>query len=96
MTETNESLADLISRFSDPDAVPSTIARVSLTDALADGRDPLDILTYFARLGLPILTLDDLLKINAEPDEEEIRAFRVDEGVAVVVASESEWIVFTP
>jgi hypothetical protein len=34
--------------------------------------------------------------INGDETEEEIRSFRVAEGVAVVVASDGVWTLFTP
>jgi hypothetical protein len=64
--------------------------------AVAGGDDPLNLLAYLAGLGVPVRALEDLLKINIDPDEEELHAFLVEEGVAVAVASQGEWILFTP
>jgi hypothetical protein len=96
MTDTPERLEDLLRRFALPDALPPSVPRVSLAAAVAGGSDPLDIITYLAGLGIAVRTLDDLLAINDDPDEEEVHSFRVAEGVAVSVASQGEWLVFTP
>lgn len=91
MTKKPESLDDLLCRFGGPATVP----RVSLTETLAAGGDSLDIIAYLAFLGCPVFTLDDLLRINGDQDEEEVRAFRVREGVAVAIVSQGEWLLFT-
>ncbi len=39
---------------------------------------------------------DDPLRINDDDTEEEIHAFRVVEGVAVVMASDGSWRLFEP
>ena len=70
--------------------------RLSLAEAPRDGDDPLHILPYLAGLGLTIGSLDDLLRINDDATEEEIHAFRVEEGVAVTVASDGLWQLFVP
>jgi hypothetical protein len=36
------------------------------------------------------------LRINDDPDEEEIHAFKVVEGVAVSLASDGVWALYTP
>jgi hypothetical protein len=96
MTDTPETLADLLRRHSDPDTEPPAVPRVSLAEAAAGGGDPLDVLAYLAGLGITVRTLDDLLAINSDPDEEEVHSFRVAEGVAVAIASQGEWLLFTP
>ena len=96
MTEPTETLADLVRRYTDPDADPPAIPRVSLAGAVAAGADPLDVLAYLAGLGIAVRTLDDLLRINADSDEDELSCFRVAEGVAVSVASQGGWLLFTP
>ena len=74
--------------------MPREAPRVSLAEALRGGDDPLHILPYLAGLGLTVGSLDDLLRINDDPTEEEIHAFRVEEGVAVTVASDGLWQLF--
>ncbi len=96
MTQPTETLADLVRRYCDRDAIPAVVPRVSLAAAVAASADPLDVLAYLAGLGIAVRTLDDLLKINADPGEEELHCFRVAEGVAVSVASQGEWLLFTP
>jgi hypothetical protein len=74
----------------------SPAAIVSLSDARRAGDDPLHILSYTARLGVKIETLEQLLTgINSLENEEELSAFQCREGVAVSVASDDEWILFT-
>ncbi|HLO75166.1 MAG TPA: hypothetical protein VK196_01765 [Magnetospirillum sp.] len=64
--------------------------------ALATGEDPGRILFYLATLGLRPTTLDELLAaVNDLEDEEELHAWPVAEGVAVSVASDGTWHVFT-
>jgi hypothetical protein len=96
MIDTPEGLDALLRRFACQDAEPSAVPRVSLAAALARGSDPLDIIAYLTGLGIAVRTLDDLLKINGDPDEEELHSFRVAEGVAISVASQGEWLLFTP
>ncbi len=96
MTQPTETLADLVRRYCEQDAIPAVVPRVSLAAAVAAGADPLDVLAYLAGLGIAVRTLDDLLRINADPEEEELHCFRVAEGVAVSVASQGEWLLFTP
>jgi hypothetical protein len=54
------------------------------------------VLTYLAGLGLEVRSLDALLLINGDDTEEELHAFRVAEGVAVTIASDGLWMLFTP
>lgn len=69
---------------------------VTLSSALVDGDDPLHILSYIRSLGVQPQTLQQLHSgINGLRDEEELFAFRCREGVAVSVASDDEWILFT-
>ena len=86
----------LAARFSDPGDEPD-VTYVSFPDALRGGPDPGQILTYLTTLGLPppqsLQQLHDT--INAIPDEEELKAWIVTEGVAVSVASDNAWFVFT-
>ena len=94
METPQETLASLIGRYADPDQPPADVPRVSLAKALRDGDDPLHILAYLAGLGLDVSCLDDLLKINADDAEEEVRGFRVAEGVAMTVSSDGLWVLF--
>ena len=92
MTTTIETLAALLRRYCDDQDEPRDVPRVSLADAVRQGDDPLHILPYFAGLGIAVRSLDDLLRINDDDAEEEIRSFRVAEGVAVTVASDSSFM----
>jgi hypothetical protein len=96
MTDQPETLEALLRRFCENFDEPRDVPRVSLTDAILRGDDPLHLLPYLAGLGMPVASLDDLLAINADDTEEEISAFRVAEGVAVTVASDGIWALFTP
>ena len=96
MSDSTEELEALLRRYRDPDADPLAVPRVSLAEAVARGTDPLDAIAYLSGLGIEVRSLDDLLKINADPDEEEMHCFRVREGVAVTIASQNEWLVFLP
>lgn len=96
MSDAPEPLAALLRRFRDPHDEPCQVPRVRLADAVHRGDDPLHILPYFATLGLPVRSLDDLLKINGDDTEEEIHCFRVAEGVAVTMASDGLWLLFEP
>lgn len=91
-----ESLDDVLRRYGDPDCPLPEVTRVGLAQAFARGDDPLHVLGYLRGLGIPVHGLDDLLRINADPEEDEVRSFRVTEGVAVVVASHGAWVLFTP
>ena len=96
MSTTHEPLAALLRRYCDDRDEPRDVPRVSLAEALRDGDDPLHILPYLAGLGLAVGSLDDLLQINDDATEEEVHAFRVEEGVAVTVASDGLWQLFVP
>jgi len=95
MTETLEPLAALLRRHH-YDEEPMEVHRASLAEALRGGSDPLKVVEYLAGLGIAVRGLDDLLKINADATEEELHAFQVQEGVAVSVASDGAWVLFTP
>ena len=96
MDTTEETLASLISRYADPDEPLPDIPRVRLPEALREGDDPLHILTYLSGRGIGVAELGDLLRINDDGAEEEVRCFRVAEGVAVTVASDGLWLLFEP
>jgi hypothetical protein len=91
-----ETLTALLRRYCDQQDEPRDVPRISLADAVHRGDDPLHIIPYFATLGLPVRSLDDLLRINGDDTEEEIHCFRVAEGVAVTVASDGLWLLFEP
>jgi len=96
MTDEPETLDQLLRRYRDDPDEPIDVSRVSLKEALRGGDDPLSIVAYLRGLGLAICELDDLLRINEDPDEEELHAFRVQEGIAVSMASDGIWVLYTP
>jgi hypothetical protein len=96
MTDQPETLGALLRRYCEDFDEPRDVARVSLADAIRRGSDPLNLLPYLAGLGIAVASLDDLLAINADEGEEEIRCFRVAEGVAVTVATDGIWALYTP
>lgn len=88
--------SEMVDRFSDPDD-PRIITTVSFPSARQAGTDPGGILPYLARFGRSPVCLDDLLAcVNTLPDEEELHAWPVREGIAVSVASDGAWFLFTP
>lgn len=91
-----KTLGELLHRYCPADENPPDVPRVSLAAAIAGGDDPLHILPYLAGLGIPVRSLNDLLQINADQTEEELHCFKVDEGVAVSVASDGLWLLFEP
>jgi hypothetical protein len=70
--------------------------RTSLADALQSAAgEPRSLLDYLKRLGVVPATLEELLDgINHLPGEEELAAFRCQEGVAVSHASDGWWLLF--
>lgn len=96
MTQQPETLGALLRRFADDHGDPAEVPSVSLSDAIQQGDDPLHLLPYLASLGMQVATLDDLLAINDDEAEEEVRTFRVAEGIAVTIASDGAWALFTP
>jgi hypothetical protein len=98
MTQTSpplETLEALVRRHAEGNDMPRPLPRVRLADALARGDDPLHLLPYLNDLGVRIGTLEDLLAACADPGEEEIQAFRTEEGVAVFLAVDGLWALFT-
>lgn len=93
-TEPPDTLAALLREYCGEHDEPRDVPRVSLAEALRSGDDPLHVLPYMAGLGMAVGTLDDLVAINADDTEEELHAFRVAEGVAVVIASDGLWMLF--
>lgn len=96
MRTTHETFAALLRRYCADHDEPRDVPRVSLAEAVRDGDEPLHIIAYFASLGLPVRSLDDLLRINDDAGEEDVHSFRVAEGVAVTVASDGLWQLFLP
>lgn len=95
-TTAAEPFEALVARFThDPDDPPH-VTRVSLSGALRSGNDPLDLLAYLAGVGIAAIELDDLLRVNGVADEDEISAHPVAEGVALCIASDGSWVLFTP
>ncbi|WP_298325786.1 hypothetical protein [Asticcacaulis sp.] len=96
MEEPKEAFCDLARRLyggHHPALVPET---VSLRRALTQEDDPLHIIAYLRSVGITVTSLPDLLAINDDPAEEELHAYPVREGIAVSVASEDAWQIFTP
>lgn len=95
MDEPKESFCTLTRRLygDHPAPVPETI---SLKQALTQDDDPLHIIPYLRCIGITVTSLPDLLAINDDPVEEELHAYPVREGIAVSVASEDAWQIFTP
>ena len=96
MSDAPETLAALLRRHRADHDEPRDVPRVSLAEAVRAGDDPLHIIPYLAGLGLPVRSLDDLLRANDDATEEEIGCFRVAEGVAVTIASDGLWLLFEP
>ena len=87
--------AVLAAKFCDPGDMPE-VTVTSFADALATGSDPGKILTYLSGFALHPKSLTDLhTMINALEGEEELHAWVVAEGVAVSVASDNAWHLFT-
>ena len=68
--------------------------RVKFEDAVRTGEDPLRVVAYFKTLGIEVREPEDLFRLNDDPNEEEINAFKIPEGVAVSVESDDLWLVF--
>ena len=96
MSDTLEPLEALLRRYKHYEDEPGEVHRASLADALRGGNDPLKVVEYLTGLGIAVRELDDLLTINDDESEEELHAFRVLEGVAVSVAADGAWVLFTP
>jgi hypothetical protein len=62
---------------------------------LAGGEVPLKVVECLANLG-PVRCLDDLFRLNDDPTESDLYAFRVPEGVAISVASDGVWALYAP
>jgi hypothetical protein len=96
MTLAPEPLSALLRRYAGENDEPCDVPRVRFDEAVKRGDDPLHILPYLASVGIVVENLEDLLRINRDVTEEDISAFRVAEGVAVVIASDGLWQLFEP
>ena len=96
MPDITETLAALLRRYCEDHDEPRDVPRINIADAVRSGDDPLHVIPYMAGIGLTVRGLDDLLRINDDDTAEEIRSFRVAEGVAVTVASDGLWLLFEP
>jgi hypothetical protein len=90
-----ETLDALVRRHAGGNDLPRCVPKVRLADALERGDDHLHIVSYFRDVGVQVRTLEDLLAACTDPGEEEIEAFRVEEGVAVFLVVDGQWAVFT-
>jgi hypothetical protein len=90
-----ETIEALVSRHAAGRDLPRHVPRLRLADALARGDDPLHLLPYLSDLGVRIGTLEDLLAACTDPGEEEIEAFRVEEGILVYLVVAGQWALFT-
>ncbi|WP_298162636.1 hypothetical protein [Acidocella sp.] len=88
-------LDELVRQHAEGHDLPRNVPHVRLADALARGDDPLHLLPYFRDLDTKIGNLEDLLAACADPGEEEIEAYRVEEGIAVYLVPDGQWAVFT-
>ncbi|EKM99416.1 hypothetical protein MXAZACID_10513 [Acidocella sp. MX-AZ02] len=88
-------LDELVRQHAEGHDLPRHIPHVRLADALARGDDPLHLLPYFADLGTKIENLEELFAACADPGEEEIQAYRIEQGIAVFLVPDGQWAVFT-
>ena len=58
------------------------------------GEDPLSIVRYFGTLGIAVREPADLFRLNDDPNEEEVNAFWIPQGVAVSIESDDLWLIF--
>jgi hypothetical protein len=88
-----ETLEELLTRYSSIEKLPY-VQRIKFDEAVRTGQDPLSIVKYFKTLGIEVREPEDLFRLNDDPNEEEINAFNIPEGVAVSVESDDLWLVF--
>ena len=88
------SFAELIRTYADENDDQPPPVPVSLAAVLAGATDPMQVIHYLGGLGIEIRCLDDLLKINNDPSEDELQAFCCIEGIALSIASDAVWILF--
>lgn len=86
-------LEELLTRYSSIEKLPD-VQRIKFAEAVRTGEDPLSIVKYFGTLGIAVREPADLFRLNEDPNEEEINAFKITEGVAVSVESDDLWLVF--
>ena len=86
-------LEALLRRYSSIEKLQD-VRRIKFDDAVRTGADPLRVIAYLATLGIAVREPADLFRLNDDPDEEEINAFWIPEGVAVSVESDDLWLVF--
>jgi len=90
------SFAELVATYTaDPDAPPQT-ETISLAAALVAGDDPWGVIGYLAGIGIFVKELADFIAINADETEEELHAWPCQDGMAISIASEDVWLLFTP
>ncbi len=93
MNQDVETLEALLARYSIPERL-GEVPRMRFDDAVRTGEDPLKIIAYFGTLGIKVREPADLFRLNDDPNEEEINAFWIPQGVAVSVESDDLWLVF--
>jgi hypothetical protein len=93
MDQTIHTLEALLTRYSDIDKL-AEVQRVRFADAVHTGEDPLHVIKYLGTLGIAVKAPADLFVLNDDPNEEEVNAFWVPEGVAVSINSDDAWLVF--
>lgn len=75
---------------------PAEAIQVSFADVLCNGDDPLHVLAYYRSIDRPVSALADLLAINDDPTEDSLHAFQTADGIAVAIAGDGLWVLFTP
>ncbi len=88
-----QTLEELLARYSSIEKLPD-VQRIKFDEAVRTGEDPLRVIAYFKTLGIEVREPADLFRLNDDPDEEEVNAFKIPEGVAVSVESDDLWLVF--
>lgn len=89
-------LDELVRQHAEGNDLPRHVPHLRLADALARGTDPLRLIEYFRDLDVKIANLEDLLAACTDPGEEEIEAYRVEEGIAAFLVADGQWAIFTP
>ncbi|GAB0115743.1 hypothetical protein [Acidisoma sp. C75] len=90
-----ETLAALVERHAGEHDLPRHVLRIGFGEALSRGDDPLHILQYLKDVGVAVATLEQLFEVVSDPGEEDMEAFRVEDGVAVYLAVDGQWLLFT-
>lgn len=90
-----ETFQEIVARFVDADDQAEIVTLEASLAAVHEGAaDPLDLVSYLRSLAVPTRELKDLLLINEVPDEEEVSAHLVAEGIALTTASDGAWVLF--